>query len=260
MLLQQKVVTFDPDTADLDVYVSRASDRGPAKPNPVAEMPTGGGRYGEQRGLSFKAVSLTVGIHALLLGGLLTLNASMADKKHDRFVAFDLASPTPEAPPQDEVPDAPQPKQLAISPTPPRDIVPVLPIPPITIATSAPAPMVSPPAREAVDAAPAAPPARPAPPSMVSSADLGTRMISGRPPRYPLQSRRAREQGVVELMLVLGFDGAVENISISSSSGFERLDEAAMQAVRRWRWEPTLSGGEPVKVRGVVSIPFQLES
>ena len=260
MLLQQKVDTLDPDAADLHVYTAPAAKVWPAKPSLVAETPTSGGRYGEGHRISLKAVLITVAVHAVLLGGLLTLNATLAAKKHDRFVAFDLASPAPAAPPQQEVSDVPQPQALAVTPTPPREVIPVVPITPITIATSAAAPVVSPPPREPVAAAPAAPAARPAPPSMVSSADLGTRMISGRPPRYPLQSRRAREQGVVELMLVLGFDGAVENISISSSSGFERLDEAAMQAVRRWRWEPTLSGGEPVKVRGVVSIPFQLES
>ncbi|MCW2763578.1 MAG: energy transducer TonB, partial [Marmoricola sp.] len=247
MLLQQKVDTLDPDAAELDVYIAPAASDRPVKPSLVVEAPTSGGRYGEGRGVSLKAVLCTVGIHAVLLGGLLTLNATLADKTSDKFVAFDLASPTPPAPPQQEVPDTtPQPQQLAITPTPPRDIVPVVPITPITIATSAPAPVISPPPREPVEAAPAAPPARPAPPSMVSSADLGTRMISGRPPRYPVQSRRAREQGVVELLLVLGFDGAVENISVSRSSGFERLDEAALSAVRRWRWEPTLSGGEPV--------------
>ena len=259
MLLQQKVDTLDPDAADLDVYTAPAANAWPAKPMLVAGAPTSGGRYGEDRRISPKAVLITVAVHAVLLGGLLTLNATLAAKKHDRFVAFDLASPAPAAPPQQEVPDVPQPQALAVTPPPPRDVVPVVPITPITIATSAAAPVVSPPPREPVAAAPAAPPARPAPPSMVSAADLGTRMISGRPPRYPLQSRRAREQGVVELLVVVGFDGAVETISVSRSSGFERLDEAALNAVRRWRWEPTLSGGQAIKVHGVVPIPFVLE-
>jgi protein TonB len=84
-------------------------------------------------------------------------------------------------------------------------------------------------------------------------------MVAGKPPRYPTESRRKREQGTVVLALVLGLDGAVEQISVSSSSGSDRLDRAALDAVRRWRWEPISRGGQPVKVRGSVEIPFVLQ-
>lgn len=85
-------------------------------------------------------------------------------------------------------------------------------------------------------------------------------MISGGPPRYPVESRRRKEQGTVELNLVLGLDGKVETISVAHSSGFARLDQAALDAVRRWRWAPTLRDGSPVKVRGTVEIPFVLSN
>lgn len=84
-------------------------------------------------------------------------------------------------------------------------------------------------------------------------------MIAGRPPRYPLESRRKREQGTVLLMLTLALDGSVESVAISRSSGFARLDDAALDAVRRWRWNPVIQDGEPVRVRGVVEIPFLLK-
>ncbi|MBJ7378314.1 energy transducer TonB, partial [Sphingobium sp.] len=47
---------------------------------------------------------------------------------------------------------------------------------------------------------------------------------------------------------------------VSQSSGFARLDDAARDAVKGWRWKPTIRGGQPVRVRGVVEIPFILRT
>lgn len=80
-------------------------------------------------------------------------------------------------------------------------------------------------------------------------------MIAADPPRYPVESRRKREQGTVVLMVILGADGSVADISVSKSSGFERLDKAALSAVRRWKWSPTRRDGAAVMVRGLVEIP-----
>jgi len=96
--------------------------------------------------------------------------------------------------------------------------------------------------------------------SIVQGGDLGTQMIAGKPPRYPVESRRKREQGTVLLALTLGLDGAVESLSIAQSSGFARLDNAARDAVRGWRWKPVMRDGQPVRVKGVVEIPFVLRS
>ena len=90
--------------------------------------------------------------------------------------------------------------------------------------------------------------------------DLSAQMIAGKPPRYPIESRRKREQGTVVLTLTLGIDGAVDSIAISQSSGFARLDEAARDAVRKWRWSPVVRNGQPMRVKGVVEIPFVLRS
>lgn len=84
-------------------------------------------------------------------------------------------------------------------------------------------------------------------------------MISATPPRYPHESRRKREQGTVVLMVLLAVDGTVADVSISQSSGSARLDDAALKAVRRWRWSPTRRNGDPVMVRGLVEIPFILQ-
>jgi protein TonB len=81
-------------------------------------------------------------------------------------------------------------------------------------------------------------------------------MLSFTAPSYPLESRRQKEEGTVALSLLLGTDGRVAEISIASSSGFARLDKAALESVRKWRWAPIMRGGEAVTVRGTVKIPF----
>ncbi len=95
-------------------------------------------------------------------------------------------------------------------------------------------------------------------PSAVSGGDLSASMIEAVPPKYPYESRRLKEQGTVVLDVQLTPAGLVERIAVRQSSGFPRLDKAALEAVRRWRWSPTLRGGQPVAVRGVVEIPFAL--
>ena len=102
-------------------------------------------------------------------------------------------------------------------------------------------------------------PAPPAPPSIVQGGNLSAQMVSGKPPRYPVESRRKREQGTVLLALIVGLDGAVEKISVAKSSGFSRLDDAAYDAVRRWRWRPLTEGGQAVRVKGVVEIPVVIQ-
>lgn len=84
-------------------------------------------------------------------------------------------------------------------------------------------------------------------------------MIAADPPHYPNDSRRKREQGTVLITVVVGFDGSVADASLSHSSGFARLDRAALSAVKRWKWSPTLRAGHSVMVRGIVEIPFILK-
>jgi protein TonB len=107
---------------------------------------------------------------------------------------------------------------------------------------------------------PQAPP--PSPPTATGPAnggELSAKMIAAKPPRYPMDSRRAHEQGAVVLSVLLSTDGRVSDVSIARSSGFARLDRAAIDAVRDWRWSPLMRDGNPVMVRGVVTIPFILQ-
>lgn len=57
-------------------------------------------------------------------------------------------------------------------------------------------------------------------------------------PSYPSLSRRKGEQGSVTLEVLVKADGSAGTVTVKTSSGFSRLDKAAVNAVRRWRFEP----------------------
>lgn len=77
-------------------------------------------------------------------------------------------------------------------------------------------------------------------------------------PEYPDIALRRGWEGLVLLQVDVTKDGTVERVDIETSSGFTALDRAAVKAVRRWKFVPTLSGGVPVDGSAVVPIDFDL--
>ena len=216
---------------------------------PVGARPAAG-RYGDDRRPNLPAAALTLALSAALLAALVHTGYQRAQTEAAKLAVVNLSvapPPPPPAPPKEVSQQQPAPivapRPLVVVPNdrPPLlvspDPVPVLPVP---------------------VALPLAPPAPPAPPATVRADDLGTRMLSGAPPSYPRESRRHHEEGTVVLALTLDTDGSVTAISVARSSGFQRLDDAALRAVRKWRWAPTTRNGQAVKVKGLVEIPFIL--
>jgi protein TonB len=76
-------------------------------------------------------------------------------------------------------------------------------------------------------------------------------------PDYPASAIKARLQGRVILRAVISADGAVEEVEVLRSSPF--FDEAAIEAVRQWRYEPARHRGRPVAVYFTVEVDFRLE-
>ena len=76
-------------------------------------------------------------------------------------------------------------------------------------------------------------------------------------PRYLAPARRARIEGVVVLYGVIRADGGVESVQVVRSLD-ESLDASAVEAFRRWVFEPGRKNGLPVPLEVVVEIPFRL--
>lgn len=81
-----------------------------------------------------------------------------------------------------------------------------------------------------------------------------------RRPNYPDASRRRGEQGVVRVELLIDGEGRVTNVRVVESSGFTALDNAAVEAVRDWRFRPARRGGVPVAGNITTSVHFRLET
>ena len=112
-----------------------------------------------------------------------------------------------------------------------------------------PPPMLAP-----VGAVPAPPvPAR----AELSSSDAD--YLQNSKPAYPANSWRLGEQGKVIVRVLIAADGAAQKYEIRKSSGFERLDQAALATVQRWRYVPGKRGGVPESMWFSIPINFVLE-
>ncbi len=207
--------------------------------------------YRRPRGGDPVATVCSLGVVALVGSAFLFMSPVFVKKQQSAPVVVTLMA-LPDDPPPAEAPPPPPdvpPPQAAI--TVPAPIVPTIERPVMQVAPSPPVVEPSPPRP-----APPAPPAARGPENL---GELSAKMIAATPPKYPTDSRRAHEEGTVVLSVLLSTDGRVTDISVTRSSGFARLDRAALDAVRGWRWSPLMRDGSPVMVRGVVTIPFVLQ-
>lgn len=79
-------------------------------------------------------------------------------------------------------------------------------------------------------------------------------------PVYPKLSRQRKEQGVVLLRVHVLASGTADQLEVLESSGFDRLDEAALRAVKRWQFVPAKHGNELVSAWVRVPVRFNLNS
>jgi TonB family protein len=94
------------------------------------------------------------------------------------------------------------------------------------------------------------------------AADLGVappRAVTKVDPKYPAAARRARIQGSVFLYGSIGTDGRVSEVAVVEGVE-EQLDQSAVDAFRRWRFEPGRKNGTPIPLEVVVEIPFRLQA
>lgn len=123
-------------------------------------------------------------------------------------------------------------------------------------------------ALQAVAATPA-PTAAPSAPASPSNASTPAPLVAARfdadylqnpAPAYPPLARRLGEQGRVVLRARVLPSGQAEVVEVKSTSGSPRLDAAALEAVRRWRFLPAHQGDEAVSSWVVIPISFSLEN
>ncbi|MCU0926471.1 MAG: TonB family protein [Hydrogenophaga sp.] len=218
-------------------------------------------------------VIAVIGFHGLALWAL---QAGLLRRAVELVVPVAVLSELIE-PPQPQIeptPTAPQPRVAPVPKAAPQPRPVVQPAPqPVAIATPTPAPLAPTGVIEPQPAAPpapvtavapmtavesAAPPAPPAPPRIElpsSSADY----LNNLPPPYPPLSKRLGEQGKVVVRAYIEANGTASKAEIRTSSGYERLDQTALQTVLKWRYVPGKRAGVPEGMWFNVPINFVLE-
>lgn len=163
-------------------------------------------------------------------------------------IMVSLITPVAERPVE---PPKPLPVRAKIQKTAP-DPAPVLAAP-----VEAPAPAVAPPLATAAE--PVAAPAPVAPPVAVTPPNFNADYLRNPPPAYPYMARRQGQQGKVILRVLVSPAGLPGQVEIRTSSGVGSLDDAALDAVRNWRFVPARQGTQAVAAWVLVPIAFTLE-
>ena len=79
-------------------------------------------------------------------------------------------------------------------------------------------------------------------------------------PVYPKMSRRQGEQGRVLLKVLVSENGIAEQVQLDTSSGYEKLDQAAIEAVKKWSFVPAKKSDQAVSAFVLVPVKFELNS
>jgi periplasmic protein TonB len=90
----------------------------------------------------------------------------------------------------------------------------------------------------------------------VSSGVMAGNLLDKTPPQYPAIAKAARVQGTVVLQATISKTGLIQNLRVIS--GPPMLQQAAIDAVRSWRYKPYLLNGDPVEVETTINIVFSL--
>lgn len=200
-------------------------------------------------------------VHGLVFWALLQLHIVEQVVRHAAPLMVQIVSaPRPSAP---EPPLAVPPPRLAPPPLLPTAPVPEVQLrepPPPTLlvqATTVPAAPPAPPQPVATAAVAVAPPPPPAPQQLAASA---VRYLVEPPVQVPRASRRLRESGQVLLRVLIDVRGQPREVTLLRSSGFERLDQQALGAMRQARIVPCTDNGRPVECVFDAPIAYDLEN
>lgn len=90
----------------------------------------------------------------------------------------------------------------------------------------------------------------------VGGAVQAAKLVNRVQPMYPPLARQTRISGTVKLHAIIGKDGTVQSLTVES--GHPLLVQSALDAVRQWRYQPTLLNGEPVDVDTEIDVIFSL--
>lgn len=220
------------------------------------------------------ATAIVAALHvALLVAVLIARDEPVPRALESRTITAELLSPAPVA----------APAAIQSTPTPPKPTPPVPQVKPkiqprpVAKPTPTPLPEAAAPSQHEISTPEPAPPAPPAPatpapapaeaaapaigkPTMALSAPKNVAHLdcSIAQPDYPVLSKRHNETGTAMVKFVVGLTGKIENIELKKSSGFGRLDDAALAAMRSSSCKPYIENGEAIRATYTQPFAFSL--
>lgn len=208
--------------------------------------------HGQAQRLSPAGLATVVVLHGVVFYALLQMNLIRLPVQLPVLSIDLLTPPAPELPKPEVVPPKPRPMEKRPVPRPVQEVAQLA----IPAETPVAAPAVEIPAvPPAPTFAPPAPPAPAAPSRPRFDADY----LDNPKPSYPSLSRRLGEEGRVVLRVQVAANGLPTNVALHASSGSERLDQSALDTVRRWKFVPARLGNETVAASVLVPIVFSLK-
>jgi protein TonB len=203
-----------------------------AQPDLPSAAVRGDAHWSERR--TWPALGFIVAVHAGALWGLMQVEAVREVVQEQLPIMVGLITLPPPEPPRIE-PPPPRPAPPKPKRTPPM-IVSEAPTP---SAIEAPPPDPAP----VAEAPPPQPPApEPAPPAPIIPPNFVAAYLDNPAPAYPATSKRLGEDGTVVLRVRVTPEGRPDTVTVERSSGFARLDRAALDAVRQWKFVPARQG------------------
>ena len=210
--------------------------------------------FGSERVLRSGSLAFVIGLHLLATWAILSLARSepMTSGAKPLFVEFIAPEVAPEP-----LPPIPEPPPKPIEKPKPKPIITT------QAKTPEPPPMEAPPEPKEPEPLPpiqAAPPPQPGPPAPapVEPPRFDMAYLNNPPPVYPSVSRRMAEEGTVKMNVLVSAQGRALKVEIHTSSGYSRLDQAALNAVRNWKFVPAKRGDTPVEGWALVPLVFVL--
>ncbi|HEX3810794.1 MAG TPA: energy transducer TonB [Rhizomicrobium sp.] len=188
------------------------------------------------------SVGAVVLLHLILIYALASGLAAQLVQKMPEILKADVVPPQM---PKDQV-LPPPPPQLEKPPPP------FVPPPEINVTTEAPATNTI----TAISTPP--PPATPAKPSISAPASIGKPHSCGQN-YYPAIGIRLNWSGVTGVGFKIGTDGSVSDAHVTSSSGHQELDDAAIRCASSWRYKPAIQNNQPVEVPWQTNVKWDLK-
>lgn len=201
---------------------------------------------------SWPALGLILGLHAGALWALLQIESVREAVAEMAPIMVGLITLPPPEPPKPKI-EPPPPRPSPVKPKPKPQM--------IAAETPAPSEIVAPPPDPAPIIEP--PPPMPAEPAVVAPIippNFVAAYLDNPAPAYPASSKRMGETGLVMLRVLVNPQGRPASIEIDRSSGYSRLDRAALDAVRKWKFVPAKQGDQSVSAWVLVPLNFELKT